>query len=193
MARGSRLWRNWATSFPKKGVVRERNRITNESYDMPKHVWDELRKNTYRTASQLESAIKWRSSWGDEERKQRAIQNLVTGTEGRAGILDIFDMDPSEREALQEALTDLVNQGKEAEFWEMNEWLLRQTYNYYQEFVHGTPEKAEISLYIRDGRAVNYGELGTNIKVRGQAAQPEIVRRLWNALSEFGINEMDYK
>ena len=193
MARGSRLWKGWAISHPKVGVTRARNKITGERYEMPTHVFRELKQNTYRTTSQLESAIKWRSSWGDEERKQRAIQNLISGTDGRAGVLDFFGIDETEREALQEALTDLVNQGNEAQFWERNEWLLRQTYNYYQELISTTPEKASISLYVRDGRAVNYGEMGTNIKVRGQKAQPEIVWRLWNALSEFGINEADYK
>ena len=71
---------------------------------------------------------------------------------------------------------------------------MRQTYNYYREYIHTSPETATFGIKFDPDYEPTQQEreLWAKRGAMGKSAQPEIIRRLWSALSEFGIDRSDY-
>ena len=71
---------------------------------------------------------------------------------------------------------------------------MRQTYNYYREYIHTSPETATFGIKFDPDYEPTQQEreLWTKRGAMGKSAQPEIIRRLWSALSEFSIDRSDY-
>ena len=176
----------FAISRPKKGVVRLRDRASDIRYEMSAEQFNQMRENTYRSFEQFEKAVQWRSQLGSYERQRRATENLT-------GIINAFDIEPEERDAIVSAFESLSDEEK-VKFWQENEWLVRKTYDYYRELIDIGPEYAvfgeDISFgYLRDpkNRAI-LEKLGAI----GKAPQSEIVNRLWSSLSKYGLYRKDF-
>ena len=179
----------WYGVGPEK--VRVRNKLTNETLITPRNQWNRVRgiAGKYPTFEAMWNALRWASTLGDDIRKDRAVANL-------SKVLDTFDLPSnfdSEIEAIKQAFEDLPEEMR-AKFWERNDWLMRQTYNYYREYIHISPETATFGIKFDPDYEPTQQEreLWTKRGAMGKSAQPEIIRRLWSALSEFGIDRSDY-
>lgn len=171
----------FSVSYPEKGVARVRNKTTNEIYRMPKEQFDRIRNSAgkYESTAQMEKAFYWASTLGDDERKVRAIQNLE-------GVLWQFDIPVEEKQQIIEMFSSLTDDQRQ-QFWEENEWLVRQTYNYYRELIDVSPDTATFGVDVTEGYLNNPENRATleRMGAIGKKAQPEIVNRLYSALSKY--------